>query len=152
MGRTKRTRAWLFKRDRFPAARIIQDIIALFIKPLMQHRPDGMDPEVFLGEIFHLRERDIIRYKTTKGFKIPGLLKLTANVKIQGVGNRKVRKGAVLWVRTDSTRPGVVEVETFVGRGKETLWFEMTDVEWIRIRQNVRRIDPLEGIDVGAAE
>jgi hypothetical protein len=85
----------------------------------------------WMDTIFHLKDRDIVRYVARRDFKIPGHFYQAAARKIQGLGYRKVKAGDEVFVRHDATTPDQVDVEVSSGVGTQV--FCLTQIEFNRI-------------------
>ncbi len=108
----------------------LQDIGKLYLVPFLNHKPKTAGLQGWLEQMFHTNERQILRYIAEKPFLMPGLQKITAEYMVAGTGYRKIKQGIQLWVRTDSTRPDVVEIECDIGKGAAMHWFHLTKSEW----------------------
>ena len=111
-------------------------IAEYFWKPLMKLKPKNTTNMAWLSGIFNVESREITTWKALETFELPGTFKVAANKTVPGVGNRKVKKGDQLWVRTDHHYIDLVEVEIVNEReDKEYLsntprWFVMTRKDW----------------------
>jgi hypothetical protein len=121
------------KRRRDPLEQgVLRTIYQWFIGPLVRHKPHQWTLAEFHGEIFHLKTRDITRWKVNKRFNMPGLLYVAGAVKIQGTGYRNVQPGHRLWVRLDANAPDSVDVE-WVGTIDQTFQMSRNQWEWVRL-------------------
>jgi hypothetical protein len=114
----------------------MKEIGRLYIVPLLKQKPRSMGLQTWLEKMWHVDERTILRYTVEQPFKMPGFLKSTPELLIPGTKRRRmVKVGSDLWVRTDSTRPGVVDVELAdqKGPGAGDSWFQLTKSEWERV-------------------
>jgi hypothetical protein len=116
----------------------IADIFRHFFGPLVRYKHEEQSLGQFMGELFGLNERTITRYKVKKPFKIPGLFATAPHRKIQGIGERNVKRGDILWVRTDITKPNSIDVQWL--KPGQDLVFELNEREfnWIRLNLESR--------------
>jgi len=118
----------------------IHDIGDILVRPIVNAKPRAISLSVWLEKMFHVDEREIYRFEVIKPFKMPGELKVTNGFKmLQGVGPTWVREGVVLIVRTDKRYPEIVDVEGPIGVGRKDLWYQMSDIDFIRIKSNLFR-------------
>jgi hypothetical protein len=101
-----------------------------FIGPLIIYKPASYSIKEWLEEIFDLKNREIVRYVAKQTFTLPGLYYASAAHKIQGIGERRIRMGDVLWVRFDARNPGFVDVERTKKNDLEEDVFNLTIDEW----------------------
>lgn len=113
---------------------ILKAIWDLFIAPLARNAPIQEDTKRFLDRIFCVDTRDIQSYKARHSFVMPGLKVEAPGVKIQGIGYRGVSKDKIITVRTDSTMPNCVDVEYLAGQGSALQWYQLTHMEWEKIK------------------
>ena len=128
MPRRKRKR-----RIRIPANQgSLAYISAIFIKPLLRHRPDNMSVADWLNYLFCTHQRSIKEYLVKEEFEIPGRYRVlpTRNALGKKDGFRKLTLGSSIWVRVDSTVRNRLEVETQNARGGKSQLFELTAKQW----------------------
>lgn len=113
---------------------ILRTIWDLFIAPLARNAPVQEDTKRFLDRVFCVDTRDIQSYKARRSFSMPGLKVEAPHIKIQGIGYRGVSEGKILTVRTDSTMPDCVDVEYLAGQGSALQWYQLTYLEWEKIK------------------
>jgi hypothetical protein len=114
----------------------LMNIYQWFFAPLVHYKPAEMPIKDWMELLFDFRNRDIVRYVATKPFKMPGLFYQAANIKVQGMGYRKVAVGDAMWVRHDARNPRVVDIEVQTGAGDQV--FQLTSSEFNRIGPNLR--------------
>lgn len=129
----------LFDEEANGEASAMRDIGRLWILPIVGEKPKAMGLQTWLEKMFHTEERTIHRFFAEQPFQMPGLLKITPEYMVPGMGYRKIKPGIELWVRRDSTRPDVVEIECDIGRGSAMHWFHLTKSEWESILPNLRQ-------------
>jgi hypothetical protein len=106
-----------------------------FFIPLLAYKPEDSHLKQWLEDkIFQIHERPIRQYRVKNPFLMPGLFAVIPNEKIQGLGERKVRKGSRLFVRIEPN--GTFQVED----NKEQV-FELTLLEWNAIATNLKALD-----------
>lgn len=120
-------------------SKVFKEITDLFIAPLALKRSKRQSYKNFIKEFFCVSTRIIKEYKVTEGFIMPGLLKLTPQVKLPNRGHKNIKKGARILVRYDKTMPGTVEVEHTCTPGGKPEVFELRDIEWVMIKSNLRK-------------
>lgn len=81
----------------------------------------------FMEVLFDFKNRDIVRYRVQREFKMPGLFCVTPLMKIQGVGMRSISVDDILWVRRDARTPNQIDVEVI---GTKDQVFALTESEW----------------------
>lgn len=108
----------------------IRTIYEWFFGPLVRYKPDHFTIKDWLEELFHLRHRDIVRYRTLVPFRMPGHYRESALKKVQGIGYREVGHGDTLYVRFDALSPNEVDVEILSGVGQKDQVFVLSRAEW----------------------
>jgi hypothetical protein len=116
----------------------IAEIFRRFIAPLSKYKPEHMGLDAFWDKLFHVSTRDIERYTVSKGFKMPGLCFIAPTVKIQGVGPREVKRGDILYVRTDATTPNLIDVQWLKSGIDVTYSLNSTEWGWVRLHLAVK--------------
>ena len=111
------------------------EIIKRILGPLTRWKPNGMDVGMFWDELFHLSERSITFCKARRNFRMPGLYYEAPTVKIQGIGDRVVRKNSSIFIRTDTRRPGFVDIE--IAEVDSSRVFSLTTMQLSEIRRNL---------------
>lgn len=99
-----------------------------FLAPLVRYKHPDMDLHSFWEHLFHAEERQIQRFRVDRPFKMPGLFYTAPTIKVQGIGERNVKEGDVLFVRTDSLTPNQIDVE-WLKPGQDYV-YELTSSEW----------------------
>lgn len=116
----------------------IAELYKVWLAPLVKYKPQALPLKDFWETLFRPHARDIVRFVCKSQFRMPGLLHLAANVKVQGVGKRRVKQGRILYVRTDAASPNVIEVEVGAGHGFPDQMFSLTQEEWNSIAPHLR--------------
>lgn len=119
----------------------LRDLSKHFFSPIYQRfRAENQSAKSFFDDLFDVEGRLIQRWKVRQGFKIPGLLYLAGFVKIQGSGQRYVKKGLVIFSRLNNSEPSTVDVEFFSGKGKRNQCFCLDKMEWESVQSNLELI------------
>jgi hypothetical protein len=119
----------------------LKKIKDLFIKPLSKWRPEDMSMKEWLETLFHVRSREINKYKARKPFSMLGLYLAAAAKPIQGVGFRRVKEGMEMFVRTDDMTPNAIYIEINNGHGGKDTVFLLTQEEWNVTKNFLERAD-----------
>jgi len=120
----------------------IKQIYELFFQPLVKrYRVPGKSLKEFLEDLFNVDYRNIDRYKVKNTFEIPGLLYTAGWAKTQGLGYRTVKKGSLIFVRTDSREPNAIDVEFYGGVGEKEHVYCLNQYQFNSILQNISKID-----------
>lgn len=90
------------KRNRKMDSLAKDGIHQLFVRPMLQQCPDGVDEHQWLEHLFGAGQREILEVEVRQPFEMPGLFYQTARKKVQGAGDREVEAGDLVFVRTDS--------------------------------------------------
>lgn len=115
-------------------------LVDMFFTPIMKKRPKNIEPTAWLKAMLHVHTRHIEMFRAKSAFKMPGTYKVRPLVTIPGVGPNKVKKDAVLYVRTDSAAPATVEVEVETRLDEQEAWFQMSKEDWRKIKHNLEPI------------
>ena len=117
-----------------------KDLVESFFQPLMDLKPANYEATAWMRAVFQVESRPITMFEAIGDFDLPGTFKLTAERTVPGIGNRRVKAGAVVYVRTDMAKPDAVEVEVEqADLEKPARWYVLTRMDWASIRQNVRK-------------
>lgn len=117
----------------------------MFILKIVNAKPQGVDLLSWFEMIFGLHERDIIQYQSTRMFRIPGLYKPVAHVRISGaLIPRVVKVKRRIWVRFDMKYPNVIELEAPIAHANEPRVFQLSRFEWDRVK---KWLDPVHLVD-----
>jgi hypothetical protein len=110
-----------------------------FFAPLLLFRPDSiLLQDFFQKTLFHLPDRTIEKFRARHDFKLPGLLYKAAYVKIQGIGNRQLRKSDVVIVSKDVTEK-FYKVE-LVRKGLPEEVYHLSESQWNAIAAKLRPV------------
>ncbi len=115
----------------------LKEIAEILLVPILNARPTNFSLKAWLEHMLHTEEREIRKYVTHVSFKMPGLYKAAAFIAVQGYGERQIKKGTILWVRTDETQLDIIDVEVCLGQGKESPVFQLDRSEWVQIVPNI---------------
>lgn len=119
----------------------IKQIYELFFKPIVtSYKPSDQSLYDFLEELFDVKHRYITRYRVKSDFKIKGLFYVAGWAKTQGLGNRDVPAGSIIWVREDMREPEHVDIEV-VRQGREDEVYYLTKLEWEEHKLNCLNLD-----------
>ena len=119
----------------------IGQIFKHFIGPLIRYKPHTWDLAKWFEAVFHNDTRAIERFVVVKPFSMPGLKCAAPHVKVQGIGYRKVRRGDILYVRTDSTNPNQIDVEWLAKSRADLFQLDSTQWGWVRLHLKARKVD-----------
>ena len=111
-----------------------KDIAKWFLKPLLHYRPDYMSIRDWLDYLFGTEHRHITTYIADRPFEIKGVALTKYGVRASNFGYRKVSKGSELFVRTDARTPNRIDVEVLIGIGKRSRVFELSQLQWERMK------------------
>lgn len=112
-----------------------------FFSPLVEVKPKDMPIRDWIDFVFCTDTREIGKYRVKQHFLIPGAREVV--VPNQSPVLKKfqvVKKGQIIYVRTDSTNPNVVDLEAKVGQTNKYKWFRLTQKEWEYIREKTRKL------------
>lgn len=94
------------------------------------HCPHDKTHREFLEDLFDIDNRHIENWEVKRSFVMPGLLCVSGNIKIQGIGYRKVSKGASMISRRDDLFPNEIQVDFFGGQGGAEHVYSLNREEW----------------------
>lgn len=115
--------------------------IADFFGPLVAMRPETIGLSDWVGRVlFHVHERVITSYVVVQAFRMPGFYYWLPTKPIQGYGRRAIKPGTEVVVRTDITRPDVVDVETITKLREKPRVFRLSPGEWKKIKRNLKEM------------
>lgn len=119
-------------------------ISAIWIKPLLKLRPEGMSVANWLNYLFCTHQRAIKEYLVKQDFVLPGKYRVlpTRNALGKKEGYRKLNSGSSIWARVDSTIKNRVEVETQNAQGGKPQLFELTAKQWKTISSHYLKPAP----------
>ena len=120
-------------------SKIFNQIYHDFIWPLRRYKSKEQTYYNWLREIFCVETRSIVKYRARESFALPGKLFVAGSIPIEGLGYRKVRKGATLYVRHDTTMPDRFDVETDCAPRRKTQVFFLTDYEWTKVKRKLMK-------------
>ena len=118
------------KTDPFEEGSLKEIYEKFFHNMVSTHCPVDKSHKEFLEDIFDIDHRHIKLWLTKRPFNMPGLYCQTGNIKIQGIGWRKVGVGASLLSRFDDRNPKEIQVSFFGGHGSQELVYSLTEEEW----------------------
>lgn len=121
-------------------SKIFDKLVKWFFQPIVDARPPNFDVEAWLHQIFHTRTRHIEKYRVLESFKLPGLFMEAALVRREGLGNRLMNRGQILWVRTDDTIHDFIEIEPEPKDEQYTQVFRLESHQWMAIRPKLKKI------------
>lgn len=101
----------------------LQRIGDLFIASLLHHRPPGQNIYQFMEQMFCVTERSITQCEVTRDMRI---------------GKKELWPGHRLFVRHDTTKPDLFELEVVHDSGPV---LALSRAEWLAVRGNMRVID-----------
>jgi len=116
----------------------LKRIAELFILPLLRYCPKNRSLEDFLEFLFCVDTRTIKRYTVIKPFRMPGSLKINENTLRNFDGVREVKKGIEIWVRYDTTRPRIYEMEVVGPKKKSQLFLVGRDKAPLLIHNHLK--------------
>lgn len=112
-----------------------------FFAPVLKIKPDNVDLKDWVERVlFHIHERIIKTYIVVESFYMPGLYYWLPTKPIQGYGRRGIKIGTELVVRTDSTRPDVVDVETITKVRENPRVFRLSPAEFRQIKRHLKEM------------
>lgn len=117
----------------------IKDIYKLFIRPLLKVKPDIMGYKHWLDGLFHTDTRSIQRMIVKKSFRIKGRFHVAADITVPGLGCRIAKEGQLVWVRHDTTKKDLFELEIQNGPGRKWQWFDLTCDQWFNVTKYLDR-------------
>lgn len=125
----------------------IKEVAKVLLGPALLAKPPGHGVTAWLEKTFGSDTRTITRYRVKVPFQMPGVFHLSANVKRQGMGRRKVKRGAELFVRDDKDSQ-FIDVEVS-GQGRTGHWFSMGRAEFGKVVRpciaEIKKIGPKFG-------
>lgn len=113
-------------------------IIEYFLNPLLKYRPEGMETRDFLDLLFGAGFREINRYRAFNATQIKGTSITRHGVKADNFGYRTIKPGDVLYVRTDTRTPNVIDVEVMIGQGRRSRVFRLSALQWAKLKQHLQ--------------
>lgn len=123
----------------------IQEIYDTFFRPLVaRYCTDSDNPKKFIEDLFDVDNRIIRSFTAISSFNMPGLLYVTGQQKVQGLGYRAVPIDTLMWVREDRRQPShsaTVDVEFMGGIGNKDQVFNLSASEWNTIQPHLMIID-----------
>lgn len=116
----------------------LQVIYEKFFKKIVEEFcPEDRSHKEFLEDLFDVDHTIIKKWKVKQSFVMPGLFHAAANVKIQGIGYRKVARYGVLISRENDRFPDVVTVDFLSRLDGTELVYSLNASEWGKIRLNL---------------
>lgn len=120
----------------------LRSISEWFLSPIYrQYREENQSAKSFFDELFDVDGRVIQRWKVRAPFRMPGLLYMGGFVKIQGAGQRYLKRGQLVLTRTDKVNPSHVDVEFFAGQGKRDQCFYLDQSEWELVKLSLELVN-----------
>lgn len=101
------------------------------------HCPADKTQLEFLEDLFDIDHRHLENWTAKRPFIMPGLLCVSGNIKFQGMGYRKVVKGASIISRRDDLLPAEIQVDFFGGQGGAEQVYSLTKEEWEFVKYNL---------------
>ena len=111
----------------------IGEIFRRIIAPLVRYKPADWTLEQFLGELFAVNDRDITRYKVQRQFRMPGLYCEAPLMPVQGIGPREIKRGDIIWVRTDRQTPNSIDVQWLKPAHDHLFKLDSTQWGWVKL-------------------
>jgi hypothetical protein len=110
----------------------LKKLAMVLLEPALRNKPKSIGLTAWLEFVFGTKERIIKRYFVNTPFKMPGVFHVSAMVKYQGRGPRKIKQGEEAFVRFLGD---IVDVE-ICAHGKAAGWFSMDLITWGQIEKN----------------
>lgn len=112
------------------------EIRRLILEPLMSLCPPEVEMYTWLEELFQVKYRNITRYRVRDEYRLEGLLMVTPYNAVQGVGDKHLRPGEILFTRTDDRERDVVHVERCHPEGV----YLLNEYQWNRLKRHVTEV------------
>ena len=102
-------------------------IAKILFVPILSQRPDEWPRLNWIAECLNVETRIIDPYLVTSKFTMPGLRLLSALRGRHDKEKRDIKRGDVLWVRRDLTRPFYIDVSLEQGNCTDDFKVELTE-------------------------
>lgn len=105
-----------------------------FVLKLLKYKPPNIHYRDYLDLIFCTESREIKRFKVKEEFCMPENRQVYLP-EVFPTPSKKyavIKKGKIIYVRTDKTKPNVVDVEAPIGNSRTYTWFKVRADEFER--------------------